>query len=94
MSTIQFIGTTPNDLINQIKDEIIPSLRNELSAEFQPKEPTKYLSIAEVCEMLQIDRGTLANWRKKKILTAYGIENRVFFKRSEIDDYITQNKLN
>ena len=59
MTSIQFIGTTPNALISEITNAIIPQLKLELSREFQPKEPTKYLTRLEVCELLQIDLSTL-----------------------------------
>jgi len=93
MNTIQFIGTTPNDLITEIKNALIPELREQLSKDFQPKEPTEYLTRSEVCELLQIDLSTLHRWRKDGTLTAYGVGNRVYFKRSEIDEYINKNKL-
>lgn len=94
MSTIQFIGTTPDDLIQEIKKEIIPELKAELSKEFQPKEPTSYLTRQEVCEMLHIDLSTLHRWRKDGILIAYGLGNRIYFKRNEIEEFLNRNKLN
>lgn len=93
MSAIQFIGTTPNDLIKEIKKEIIPELKEQLSKEFQPKEPTAYLTRQEVCDLLSIDMSTLHRWRKDGILTAYGIGNRIYFKRNEIEDLIEKNRL-
>ncbi|UCA59037.1 helix-turn-helix domain-containing protein [Chryseobacterium rhizoplanae] len=93
MNTIQFIGTTPNDLVTEIKNALIPELREQLSKDFQPKKPTEYLTRSEVCELLQIDLSTLHRWRKDGTLTAYGVGNRVYFKRSEIDEYINRNKL-
>ncbi|SIQ99788.1 DNA binding domain-containing protein, excisionase family [Chryseobacterium sp. RU37D] len=93
MSAIQFIGTTPSDLIQEIKKEIIPELKAELSKEFQPKEPTEYLTRQEVCEMLHIDLSSLHRWRKEGKLIAYGLGNRVYFKRNEIDELINQNRL-
>ncbi|GEN74151.1 helix-turn-helix domain-containing protein [Chryseobacterium lathyri] len=93
MTTIQFIGTTPDDLIREIKKEIIPELREQLKEEFQPKEPTSYLTRNEVCEMLHIDLSTLHRWRKEGTLIAYGLGNRIYFKRNEIDEFINRNKL-
>lgn len=93
MTTIQFIGTTPTDLIQEIKKEIIPELKEQLCREFQPKEPTKYLTRAEVCDMLHIDLSTLHRWRKEGTLIAYGMGNRIYFKRNEIDELINQNRL-
>ncbi|WP_431610881.1 helix-turn-helix domain-containing protein [Chryseobacterium sp. 'Rf worker isolate 10'] len=93
MTTIQFIGTTPSELIQDIKKEIIPELKAELCKEFQPKEPTIYLTRNEVCKLLHIDLSTLHRWRKEGILIAYGLGNRIYFKRNEIEEFITQNKL-
>lgn len=93
MSAIQFIGTTPNDLIQEIKKEIIPELKEQLKEEFQPKEPTCYLTRNEVCKMLHIDLSTLHRWRKEGVLIAYGLGNRIYFKRNEIDEFINQNRL-
>jgi excisionase family DNA binding protein len=93
MTTIQFIGTTPSELIEDIKKEIIPVLKEQLSKEFQPKDPTVYLSRNEVCKILQVDLSTLHRWRKDGTLIAYGLGNRVYFKRNEIDSLINQNRL-
>jgi excisionase family DNA binding protein len=71
----------------------IPELREQLSKDFQPKEPTEYLTRSEVCKILQIDLSTLHRWRKEGVLTAYQMGNRIYFKRSEIDDYINKNRL-
>jgi excisionase family DNA binding protein len=94
MSAIQFIGTTPFDLIQEIKKEIIPELKEQICKEFQPKEPTSYLTRNEVCDLLSIDLSTLHRWRKESILIAYGLGNRIYFKRNEIDEFLSRNKLN
>jgi len=93
MSAIQFIGTTPADLVHEIKNAIIPELKEELSREFQPKQPTEYLTRTEVCKLLKIDLSTLHRWTKSGKLNAYGIGNRVYYKRSEIESYLEINKL-
>ena len=90
---IQFIGTSPTDLITELKNSLIPELTAQLSAQFQPKEPTEYLTRSEVCKLLKINLSTLHRWRKENIIPSYGYGNRVYFKRSEIDDIINQNKL-
>lgn len=94
MKSLQFIGIEPTTFIEELKSTLIPELQKQLSKEFQPKEPTEYLTRSEVCKLLKIDLSTLHNWRNKGILKAYGIGNRVYFKRSEIDNYVEQNKLN
>ncbi|MDR6404576.1 MULTISPECIES: helix-turn-helix domain-containing protein [Chryseobacterium] len=95
MKTIQFLGTTDSEFLQRFKDEIIPELREQLSKEFQPKEPTEYLTRDEVCDLLKIDKSTLWRYTKGKKIPCYGMGgNRVYFKRSEIDLIINQNKLN
>lgn len=94
MNAIQIHGTTSKQFIDELKSALIPELRKQLSEEFQPKEPTEYLTRAEVCKLLKIDQSTLHHWRNKGILQAHGIGNRVYFKRSEIEEYLEQNKLN
>lgn len=93
MEAIQFLGVSPADLITELKNSLIPELREQLAKEFQPKEPTEYLTRSEVCEMLKINLSTLDTWRKKGEVTAYGIGNRVYYKRSEIDEVLNRNRL-
>lgn len=93
MSTIQFIGTNPTDLITELKNSLIPELKAQLSAQFHPKEPTEYLTRSETCRSLKINTSTLHRWRQKKIITAYSIEGKVLFKRKEIDDLINKSAL-
>lgn len=93
MASIQFIGTNPTDLITELKNSLIPELKAQLSAQFQPIQPTEYLTRSEVCELLKIDLSTLHRWRKDGTISSFGIGNRVFIKRSEIDQIINQNKI-
>lgn len=93
MSSIQFIGTNPSDLISELKNSLIPELKAQLSAQFQPKEPTEYLTRSEVCKLLKIDMSSLHRWRKEGKIPSYGLGNRVYFKRSEVEQIINQNKL-
>ena len=92
-STIQFIGTSPTDLITELKNSLIPELKAQLSAQFQPIQPTEYLTRSEVCKLLKIDLSTLHRWRKDNTIPSYSMGNRVYFKRSEVDAIINQNKL-
>lgn len=93
MSTIQFIGVNPSDLITELKNSLIPELKAQLSAQFQPIQPTEYLTRSEVCKLLKIDLSTLHRWRKDKMIPSYGFGNRVYFKRNEVEQIINQNKL-
>lgn len=94
MSTkIQIIGNDLPDFFAELKKSVIPELKAQLAADFQPKEPTEYLTRTEVCKLLKIDLSTLHRWRKENVIPSYGMQNRVLFKRSEIDQIVNQNKL-
>lgn len=93
MSTIQFIGTNPTELITELKNSLISELTEKLSAQFQPKQPTEYLTRSEVCKLLKIDLSSLHRWRKEGKIPSYGLGNRVYFKRSEVEQIMENNKL-
>ncbi|KAA2218547.1 helix-turn-helix domain-containing protein [Maribacter flavus] len=91
MQQIQFIQVTPE----QLQKSILEGVRNqiqELKKNFQPKEPTQFLTRSQVAEMLQIDLSTVHNWTKKSILTAHQIGGRVYYKRSEVEDAMVELK--
>ncbi len=85
MDAIQFIQVTPDQLQNAIIAGVRMELQ-QLQAYFQPKEPTELLTRAEVKDLLKVDMSTLHLWTKKGKLQAYGIGNRVYYKRHEIEN--------
>ena len=91
MQQVQFIQVTPEQLQNAIIEGVKLQL-NDLKRSFQPKEPTEYLSINDVKEMLNVNLCTIYNWRKKGKLKAYGIGKRVYFKRVEVNSAIVELK--
>jgi excisionase family DNA binding protein len=52
---------------------------------FQPKEPVELMTREETAQYLKVSLSTLWHWSKKGILPSYGIGNRVYYKRSEIE---------
>lgn len=81
---IQMVQITPE----QLQEAIIKGVKvqlDELKKDFQPKEPTEWLTRDEVSKLLKIDLSTVHNWSKRKKLIPYGIGNRVYYKRSEVE---------
>jgi excisionase family DNA binding protein len=60
----------------------------DLRENLQPKEPTEFLTRNELAELLKCDISTIHNWTKRRILKAYGIGNRVLYKRNEIESML------
>ena len=81
---IQFIQITPVELKELIQETIRCAFR-EFAKDFQPKEPTVYLTRKEVVKMLNINMSTLHHWTKQGKLKAYGIGARIYYKRHEVD---------
>lgn len=77
-------GTTPEALVNLINENVKAQLV-ELKKELLQKEASdELLTRDETCKLLQIDSSTLWHWTNKGKVTAYGIANRRYYKRSEI----------
>lgn len=91
MSLIQFIQLTPEELQNDIVKGVKKEL-DQIKKDFQPKNPTIYLTRSEVAEMLKIDLSTVHNWTKRGKLTAYGIGKRVYYKRAEVEEALVKLK--
>jgi hypothetical protein len=91
MQTVQFISVTPEQLQTAIIEGVKIQLQ-DLKKNFQPKEPTEYLTRIGVAEMLSVDLSTVHNYTKRKILTAYQIGGRVYYKRVEVENAIVQLK--
>ena len=84
MNAIQITQFTPNELKSLLM-EGVQQVVNQIREEFQPKTPTEYLTRKEVAKMLHIDLKTLKNWTKNRVLTSYGIQRRVYYKRDEVE---------
>ncbi|TXE15581.1 helix-turn-helix domain-containing protein [Psychroserpens burtonensis] len=59
---------------------------NELNHYFQSQKPEALLTRKETAEYLKIDSSTLWSWTKKGKIKCYGISNRRYYKRSDIED--------
>ena len=58
---------------------------NNIKENIQPKESEELMTRQEVADYFKISMSTLWHWTKKGKLNAYGIGNRVYYKRSEIE---------
>lgn len=89
--TIQFLQTTPE----QLQDAIVDRLSKQFKAYkglLSSKSKEEYLTRHDVAEMLQISLGTVYNWVNRGILKRYGLANKVYFKRSEVEAALVELK--
>lgn len=91
---IQFISVNPNELAELISENVkvqIQNLARDLS-ELNAPQQKEIVSRKEVAEMFEISFVTLHEWQKNGILTAYKIQGRSFFKRSELMQLLINSK--
>ncbi len=67
-------------IIGELKGQL-----TELKQKFEPKTPAEFLTRSEVAKLLKCDLSTIHNWTKKGKLQPYGIGNRIYYKREEIE---------
>lgn len=84
MQQVQFLGISLDELQNVIASNLKKEL-SQITANFQPKEPTEYLTRHEVSELLKVDLSTVHNWTKRGKLKSFGLGSRVYYKRSEVE---------
>ena len=86
--TLQFIGTTPEEVINATVNGVRVELEN-LRKEFQPKVPDELMTRQETADFFKVDLSTIWSWTKKGKLRSFGCGNRVYYKRSQLDQVLT-----
>ena len=84
MEAIQFVGTSPQDLKNEITADVKVVL-NDFLKHYKPIRPAEYLTRQQVAKMFDIDLSTVHNWCKSGKLKPLGIGSRVYFLRTEIE---------
>jgi excisionase family DNA binding protein len=89
MQRIEIIQVDPEQ-IQRIVSDAVKHHFEDLKKDFQPKQPNRYLTRAEVAKMLRIDLSTLHLWTKQGKLVSYGIGNRVYYKQDEVEDALKQ----
>lgn len=82
-TNIQFIQTTPEQLAHLIT-ESVKSQINELKTSLKQQDIDVLMTRTQACEFLQIDSSTLWHWTKKGKVSAYGIANRRYYKKSDL----------
>ena len=79
------------DLTQLIKDGVKSQLE-DFKETFNTHNPDELLTREETCKYFQIDSSTLWHWTNKGKVTAYGIGNRRYYKRSELNESLTPLK--
>lgn len=85
MEQLKIIQVTPEELKDIISEGLkaqIEELKNSQSG----KDPDELLTRKETAKLLKINLATLWSWSKAGKIKSVGISNRVYYRRSAIDD--------
>lgn len=82
MNQVQLISVTPEQLSELIGKQIAGQIAEIKNAIPQAEQ---LLTREQAAQLLDVDLSTLWHWSKSGKLKSYGIANRVYYKRSEIE---------
>lgn len=83
----QLHGVSPEKFKTEILEGVGRQIQ-EILENFQPKEPTIWITRKEVSELLGVSLVTIHNWTKEGVINAYKIGTRIRFKQSEIENIL------
>lgn len=87
---IEIENVSVDELVAIITNKVLEGLEIRLEQLQQKKHQEQLLTRTETAKYLKVDISTLHNWTKKGKLKAYGLGNRVYYKKDEIDEALTR----
>ena len=81
-------------LIKEAVEEVVEKKQLQNTSEQKeplPREKT-YLTINEVCDLLQVSKVTLHKWSVEGLIPSFRISNRIRYKREDILNSLTEVK--
>ena len=81
---VQIENISVDELTEIIAEKLVDKLEKRIATLISKQNDDELLTRTETVGLLKINLTTLWNWTKKGKLTAYGIGNRVYYKRGEI----------
>lgn len=82
-----------NHPIYDILEEILKGIKDLSQERDKAFKNDSILTTKEVLELLKISDKTAKNWREKGTLPFYKVEQKIFYKREEIDEMISKKKV-
>jgi DNA invertase Pin-like site-specific DNA recombinase len=84
MAQIQFVGTNPEKLKQEITEDL-KKILDDFLKHYKPVQPNEYLTRNTVAKMFDVDISTINNWSKSGKIKPLGLGKRVYFLRSDIE---------
>lgn len=81
---VQIENISVEELTEIIAEKLVDKLEKKISTLISNQNDEELLTRTETAKILKVELTTLWSWTKKGKITAYGIGNRVYYKRGEI----------
>ena len=81
---IQVENISVEELTEIIADKLADKIETRIAMLISKQNDEELLTRTETAKILKVELTTLWSWTKKGKITAYGIGNRVYYKRGEI----------
>lgn len=81
---IQIENISVEELTEIIADKLADKIETRIATLISSQNDEELLTRTETAELLKINSTTLWHWTKKGKVNAYGIGNRVYYKRGEL----------
>ena len=91
METINFVGITPDNFLNELVSKVKTALLNDLEKSFKDNAPNRYYTADQICERFSITKPTIHEYRKRKIIKSYKLGSRVYYRMDEIENAMIIN---
>ncbi len=90
--TIEITEVTVEELADKVADKLLEKIKHYID-ELNTNRNDIFLTRTETAEYLKIDSSTLWHWTNKGKLNCYGIGNRRYYNKKEINDQLRKNQL-
>ena len=91
METINFVGITPDNFLNELVGRIKTALLTDLEKSITDNEPNRYYTAEQICERFSITKPTIHEYRRRKIIKSYKLGSRVYYRLDEIENAMIIN---
>ena len=91
METINFVGITPDNFLNELVSRVKTALLNDLQQSYKDNEPNRYYTAEQICERFSITKPTIHEYRKRNIIKSYRLGSRVYYRLDEIENAMIIN---
>lgn len=86
-----FIGLMPvDDFLKLQEEQIVRTIKKLLNS--NPVNGEELLTIERTCELFQISKVTLHKWKKSGRLPYVKVDRKVYFKASDITEFLKDHK--